>query len=135
MYGEIPPLPASVAVRAVPTVPVNDVVVMEGVAGTEIVTVPVLLVLATEVAVIVTVCAEPVAAGAVKVAEVVVLFDRVPAVVLQLTPWLFTSLATVAVRVMESAPSTVVDEALTLTLDGPELPPQAVRKIAKMVKA
>jgi hypothetical protein len=45
----------------------------------------------------------------------------------QLTPAAFLSLATVAVRVTESDPSTVEDEAVMATLMGLELPPQPER--------
>jgi hypothetical protein len=71
----MPPVPASVTEYVVPTA--TDCwalvrLVIAGAAGTVIVAVPVLVVSATEVAVIVTVCEELVAAGAVNVAEVVV---------------------------------------------------------------
>jgi hypothetical protein len=63
------------------------------------------------------------------VAEVDVVFDNVPPplVMLQLTPALFLSWLTVAVRVTVSAPSTVDDEAVIATLMGLELPPQPER--------
>lgn len=65
--GGMPPLAASLTENALPTAPVRLalVVVTAGAAGTVIVTVPVCVFLATEVAVMVTVCCEPVAAGAV----------------------------------------------------------------------
>jgi hypothetical protein len=133
LYGGMPPVPASVAEYAVPTA--TDCwaavrLVIAGAAGTVIVAVPgVADGLATDVAVTVTVCAELVAAGSVIVAEVVVVFDRVPALVLQLTPAAFLSFVTVAVRVVVSVPSTVVAAAVTVTLGvggvaGDELPPQ-----------
>jgi hypothetical protein len=129
----MPPVPASVTEYAVPTA--TDCwaavrLVIAGAAGTVIVAVPgVADGLATDVAVTVTVCAELVAAGSVIVAEVVVVFDRVPALVLQLTPAAFLSFVTVAVRVVVSVPSTVVAAAVTVTLGvggvaGDELPPQ-----------
>jgi hypothetical protein len=45
----------------------------------------------------------------------------------QLTPALFLSLVTAAVRVTESDPSTVDDDAVITTLMGFECPPQPVR--------
>jgi len=64
------------------------------------------------------------------VAEVVVLLERAPAPLrFQVTPALFLSLVTAAVRVMESAPSTVVDDAVIATLKGLELPPHPKRYI------
>jgi hypothetical protein len=88
--------------------------------------VPVCVALATEVAVTVTVCAELVAAGRVIVAELVVVFDRVPAFVLQVTPAAFLSLVTDAVKASESVPSTVAVDGDTVTgpTAGDELPPQ-----------
>ena len=82
------------------------VVVLAISAGTVIVTVPVLLVSATDVAVMVTVCAVEVAAGAVKVAPVVDVLesevDGAPLTV-QVTPsgapFVLLSLVTVAVSV------------------------------------
>jgi hypothetical protein len=50
-----------------------------------------------------------------------------PLVTAQLTPALFLSLVTVAVRVTESAPSTVIDAAVIEMLIGLELPPQPER--------
>jgi hypothetical protein len=76
----------------------------------------------------VTDCGELVAAGAVKVADVVVVFDRVPALALQVTPAALRSLVTVAVSVTVSVPSTVVADAVTATLGEGELPPQPVNK-------
>jgi hypothetical protein len=92
-------------------------------------TLPVFVVSATEVAVTVTVCADAVAAGAVYVAEVVVVFDRVPPpLTLHDTPsgvpLVLLSLLTVAVSVTVSVPSTVVTEAVTATEGDFELPPQ-----------
>jgi hypothetical protein len=83
-----------------------------------------LLVSATEVAVTVTVWLDEVAAGSFNVAEVTVWPERVPAVALHVTPPLFLSLVTVAVRVIELPPSAVVAEAVIETLTGAELPPQ-----------
>jgi Zn-dependent protease len=67
VYGAIPPEPASVTAYADPTELARPAltVVIEGAAGTVIVAVPVLAVSAADVAVIVAVCAELVAAGAV----------------------------------------------------------------------
>jgi hypothetical protein len=88
------------------------------------VTVPDSEVFATEVAVTVTVCAALVAAGVVKVAEVVVVFERVPPpLTVQVTPSELLSLVTTAVSVTVSAPSTVVTDAVTATL-GVAWPPQ-----------
>jgi hypothetical protein len=102
--------------------------VIAGAAGTVIVAVPDLLVSATEVAVTVTVSAELEAAGAVKVAPVVDWFDSVPPpLTAQVTPPGDLSFATVAVSVTASVASTVVDEAVTATLTGLELPPQPER--------
>ena len=97
-----------------------------------IVAVPDFVVSAIEVAVIVIVCAEAVVAGAVKVAEVVVVFDSVPPpLTVHVTPALFLSLVTVAVSVAVSVPSTEDAEALTET-DGEELPPHPGRNDAKV---
>jgi hypothetical protein len=71
----MPPVPASVTEYDVPTATDCSALVrlvIARAAGTVIVAVPVLVVSATEVAVIVIVWEELVAAGAVKVAEVVV---------------------------------------------------------------
>jgi hypothetical protein len=102
-----------------------------------IVTLPVLLVSATEVAVIVTDCAELVAAGAVKVApEVEVLVKEVEdaPLTLQVTPSevlpVVLSLVTVALSVNVSVPSTADADAVTETLTGLELPPQPARSNA-----
>jgi hypothetical protein len=101
--------------------------VTAGAAGTVIVTVPVFVASATEVAVTVIDCAELVAAGAVYVAELVVSLDSdPPPLTLQVTPALFLSLAIVAVSVVVSVPSTVVAAAVTVTLRGFEYPPQPV---------
>lgn len=102
--------------------------VTAGAAGTVMVAVLDLLVSATEVAVIVTVCEELVAAGAVNVAEVVVSLDKVPALALQVTPAEFLSWLTVAVRVVVSVPSTVLAAAVTATLGELEPPVQPVMK-------
>jgi hypothetical protein len=109
-------------------------VVTVRIAGTVIVTLPVLLVSATEVAVIVTDCAELVAAGAVKVApEVEVLVKEVEGapLTLQVTPSgvlpVVLSLVTVALSVNVSVPSTVDTDAVTVTPTGLELPPQPAR--------
>jgi hypothetical protein len=88
------------------------------------VTVPVLVLSATEVAVIVIDCGELVAAGAVNVADVVVVFDRVPAEAVQATPAVLRSFVTVAVRVVVSVPSTVVAAAVTVTGPSEAEPPQ-----------
>jgi len=78
-------------------------------------------------------CAELVAAGVVKVVEVVVEPDRVPALVVQFTPAEFLSFATTAVIVVVSVPSTVFAAAVTVTLIGWVLAPQpAINEIAKM---
>jgi hypothetical protein len=71
---------------------VSDPVVILGAAGIVNVKVAVLVVSATDVAVMVTVCDELVAAGAVKVTPVALWLESVPPVVLQLTPSLFLSL-------------------------------------------
>ena len=72
----------------------------------------------------VAVCALPVGAGAVKVAEVVVSLDIVPGpLTVQVTPPVFLSLVTVAVNVVVSFPSTVLDAAVTATLVAGALPP------------
>jgi hypothetical protein len=108
------------------------VVVTVSLAGTVSVMVPFLEVSATEVAVTVTVCGELVAAGAVKVAEVVVVLERAPPpLTVHVTPSgvlpVFLSLVTVAVSVTVSVASTVVAEATTATLGGLELPPHPNR--------
>jgi hypothetical protein len=101
--------------------------VIAGAAGTVIVTVPGFVESEIEVAVTVIVCAELVAAGTFKVVEVVVEPDRVPALVVQFTPAAFVSLATVAVIVVVSVPSTVFEAAVALTLIGWELAPHPDR--------
>jgi hypothetical protein len=102
-------------------------VVTAGAAGTVIVALAVLVVSATEVAVTVAVCAELVAAGAVKVAPVVDVLESVPPpLTVQVTPALFRSLVTVADSVVESVPSTVVADAVTATLTF-ACPPQPIR--------
>jgi hypothetical protein len=67
LYGGMPPLPCKVTENAVPTPPMRLVlvVVTASLAGTVIVTVPVCVDFATEVAVMVMLCDELVAAGAV----------------------------------------------------------------------
>lgn len=97
--------------------------VILGAAGIVNVRVADLLVSATDVAVTVTVCAELVAEGAVKVAPVALWFDSVPPVTLQVTPSLFLSFVTEAVMVSVSAASTVVADAVIETLTA-ALPPQ-----------
>ena len=98
--------------------------VTAGAAGTVMVAVPVLVVSATEVAVIVMVCEVLVAAGAVNVAEVAVVFDRVPADAVQVTPAEFRSLVTAAVKVVVSDQSTVVEAAVMVTGPTAVDPPQ-----------
>jgi hypothetical protein len=97
--------------------------VIAGAAGIVIVKAADLVVSATEVAVTVIVCAELVATGAVKVAPVAVWCDNVPPLTLHVTPSLFVSFVTVAVRVSVSAASTVVADAVTETVAA-ALPPQ-----------
>jgi hypothetical protein len=114
--------------------------VIAGSAATVSVTLPVFVVSATEVAVTVTVCAEAVAAGAVYVAEVFVVFDRVPPpLTLHETPsgvpLVLLSLLTVAVSVTVSVPSTVVTEAVTATEGDFELPPQPEKHDTKIKMA
>jgi hypothetical protein len=100
---------------------------MATIAGMVIVVVALLVASVTEVAVIVAVCAELVAAGAVKVAALEVWLDNAPAPLNDhFTPALFLSWATVAVKLTESLPSTVVDVAVMVTPSGAELPPQPV---------
>jgi hypothetical protein len=83
----------------------------------------------------VTVCAELVAAGAVKVAELP-LPAMVPALAVQVTPSLFLSFVTVAVRVTVFAASTVAVAGVTARVTGLELPPQpAMLTTVKSVKA
>lgn len=73
VYGEMPPLALSCAEYADPTLPApSDVVVMDGFAGTVIVTEEVFELSATEVAMIVAVAELAAGAGAVYVAEVAV---------------------------------------------------------------
>jgi hypothetical protein len=80
----------------------------------------------------VTVCAVLVAAGAVYVAEVVVVARVPPPLRVQVTPALFLSLVTVAVSVTVFAGSTVVAADDTATLTGWELlPPHPDRYTAK----
>jgi hypothetical protein len=64
---------------------------------------------------------------------VVVVADRVPPpLTLHVTPAAFLSLFTLAVRVVVSAPSTVLAAAVTVILRGFEWPPQPVNTAAKM---
>jgi len=133
----MPPLPWSVSDKAVPTAPVKLVlvVVTAGAAAMVIVAVPDFDVLATDVAVIVTDCDEPVAAGAVYVAELVVALDSVPGpLIVQVTPLEPWSLVTVAVSVVVSLPSTELAATVTLTLIGLELPPHPVRVTKRVNK-
>lgn len=95
---------------------------MAGNAGTVSAVVEYLVVSFTETAITVACWAEDVAAGAVYVTEVVVTFDSVPTPLrLQVTPSEWLSLATVAVRVIESAPSTEDEGEAMVTLVGPPL--------------
>ena len=90
---------------------------------------------ATDVAVTVTDCAAFVAAGAVYVAEVAVVLDRVPPPeTVHVTPFPLESLVRVAVSVTVSAPSTVLADADTATVMGLELPPQPVIQIEMLTK-
>jgi len=90
-----------------------------------IVAVPVLVVSAIEVAVTVTVNAELEAGGAMYVAELLVDPDRAPPpLTVQVTPALFLSFATVAVRLTELVASTVLVAGLTVTLGLALEPPQ-----------
>jgi hypothetical protein len=99
-----------------------------GDAATVIVAVPDLVASAAEVAVTVTDSELAVAAGAVKVADVVVVFNMVPPpLTLQVTPAAFLSLDTVAVNVTVSVPSTVLAEAATVTPTAGALPPQPMK--------
>jgi hypothetical protein len=108
VFVPLPPVIVNCCEYTVPTTPVNCAVVVELAisAGTVIVAVPDLLVSATEVAVMVTVCVVEVAAGAVKVAPVVDVPEReedgAPLTV-QVTPsgepFVLLSLVTVAVSV------------------------------------
>lgn len=102
LYGVTPPLPCNCTEKAEPTAPVRLllVVVTVGVAGTVMVAVPVFEVSAMEVAVTVTVCAELVGAGAINVVELVVEPERVPALLVHVTPAVFLSLDMVAVKVV-----------------------------------
>src|SRR5450631_1292905 len=108
-------------------------VVTAGFAGTVIVAVPVLVASDTEVAVTVTVTAVLEAAGAVKVAPLVVVFERVPPpLTLHETPAAFLSFVTVALSVIAFVASTVVADAVTatLTVAGALVPPQPDRRKA-----
>jgi hypothetical protein len=101
-------------------------VVTAGFAGTVIVAVCVLFPLSPEVAVITTDCAAAVAAGAVKVAEPVLVFDSVPATLddqvtpagSALPPWV-----RVPTRTAVSPPSTVDGALIVITSVPPPLPP------------
>jgi hypothetical protein len=115
-------------------------VAITGDAGTVSAVVEYLVVSFTETAITVACCAEDVAAGAVYVTEVVVWFESVPVPVkLQVTPSAWLSSVTVAVSVIESAPSTDDEGADMDTLVGseppelpelPTLPPQPDRQTA-----
>jgi hypothetical protein len=86
---------------------------------------------ATDVAVMVAVCAALVAAGAVYVTEVVDWPDRAPGPLnAQLTPPEFLSLLTVAVKVTVSVPSTVDAAVLIATLIGFDFPPHPFTQIS-----
>ena len=125
----MPPLTCSVTLKEAPTELLRAVpwVVTAGIAAIVMVTVAVCEGSAIDATVMVADCEELVAAGAVNVAEVVVSFDRAPApVMLHDTPAAFLSLATVAISVVVSAPSTVLAVAVTVTLGEGELPPQPV---------
>lgn len=102
------------------------VVVIAGVGATVTVVVAYRVSSSLDVAVIVAVCEEVVAAGAVYVAEVDVVFDKVPTPLkVQLTPRAWLSFVTTAVSVAVLAPSTVAAEEATATLSAvepPELP-------------
>jgi hypothetical protein len=127
----MPPETASDSENCAPTEAGGiEVVVMAAAAGTVRVTVAVSVGLATEVAVAVTVVAEVEAAGAVNVAEVVVVLESAPPpLTVHVTPAEFLSLVTVAVSVAESVGSTVDADDVTATLIGFELPPQPVIQI------
>jgi hypothetical protein len=93
------------------------------------VAVAVFVVSAIDVAVTVTVTAELEALGAVYLAAVVVVLESVPPpLTVQLTPALFLSFATVAVKFAVSVASTVVGVAETLTEGFALLPPQPIRE-------
>jgi hypothetical protein len=113
-----------------------ELVVIEGAAGTVTVTGELLVASATDFAVTVTVWDDAVAAGAVYVTELVVMFDSVPPPLTDhATPATFLSCATVAVRLTEFVPSTVLEDAVADTLIGAEDPPQPERlKAANIVK-
>ncbi len=120
VYGEMPPLAASVTEYAAPTAPaLNELVVIEGAAGT-VSAADLLFVLSVlDVAVTVTESAALVAAGAVYVAAlVVVLLSVPPPLTLHVTPAALTSFCTLAESETESVPSTVVTGALIDTLTG-----------------
>jgi hypothetical protein len=103
---------------------------MAGAAGTVIVALPDFWLFAIDVAVTVTVIAELVAAGAVKVAEVFVSLDSAPPpLTAHVTPSLFLSFCKVAVKVVLSFPSSLEAAAVTVTLIGFELPPQPERPV------
>lgn len=132
----MPPLAAKLTEYAVPTTPLNGpAVVMDGIAGTVSVREADFDESPIEVAVTVIVCAELVAAGAVNIAVVVVVFDSVPPpVTVQVTPAALWSLVTVAVRLTGFVPSTVcVDAAIETPSIGDgaevELPPHPAKAI------
>lgn len=141
LYGVMPPVPDSVTEYAVPTETVCCAVVravIAGAAGTVIVAVPFFEVSAIEVAVTVIVCAELVAAGAVRVTPLVLELERVPALVAHVTPAAFLSLVTVADSVVVSVPSTVAADDVTATdtvaLELLEPPPHPVMQSAAAAK-
>lgn len=128
----MPPLACSVTFTAAPTVLFRVPLAIEAIdtlAGMLIVTDCDLVESATEVAVIVKLWLELEAAGAVKVAEEVVVFDSVPPVVLQVTPAALRSLVTAAEMVVESFASTVVAEGVIWTLIA-EPPPEPEPELA-----
>jgi hypothetical protein len=136
LYGGMPPLACNWTENPpVPTEPVRLllVVVTASLAGTVMLTVPDFVASLIEVAVTVTVCDELVAAGAVNVAEDVVAFVSDPAETANLTPAPLRSFVTEAFTVTESAPSTVVLVAVTLTTRAAGPPPQpAIHKDTKI---
>ena len=98
---KVPVAPTSpiTPIYCVPTVPTGrEAVEMPKTGLTVMSNVPVIVVLATEVAVTVEVVSIEMPTGAIKVTEVEVWLVRLPGPVrLQVTPWLLTSLATLAV--------------------------------------
>ena len=114
----MPPLAVRFTEYSVPTAPLRGpAVVMDGIAGTVSDTDADFAKSAIDVAVTVMDCAVVVAAGAVNVAEMIVVFESVPPpVTAQVTPAALRSLLTLAVRLIEFVPSTVKVDALTETL-------------------